>query len=45
MFGELEEPVYVELILNVLGADFFKNNKPLESHTSKDLFCEIKLEK
>ncbi|MGE5605569.1 MAG: hypothetical protein ACM3YE_07760 [Bacteroidota bacterium] len=45
MSGKAEELTYFELILNVLGTDFFKKSKQLKIHESKDLLSDIKLEK
>lgn len=40
MSREAEESFDCELILNVLGADFFTRNKQVNSHESNDLLSE-----
>lgn len=45
MSGKAEETIYFELILNVLGADFFKKNKQLNSPKAKELLPYFNVEK
>lgn len=45
MSGKAEEPIYFELILNVLGADFLKKNKQPNIPKTRESLSYIKLEK
>lgn len=41
MSGEAKEPINCELILNVLGADFFTRSKQANSHEANDLSLRL----
>lgn len=42
MSGKIEEKTNFELILNILGVDFFKHKEPLNISKSKDPYPAIK---